>query len=145
MRHTFKHNWLYSSLAMILDEIFSINFQLVLMEHLTVIFGNTKINNWNALIEPNAIFFDFPSTTLYFGTRITQNGRGIREIWAKQDLTLNSVIRSFHCLLVFSHGTSYLCWNNEKCTFSKNAFEVLRYCISESIMYISIFIRCSCR
>ncbi len=65
---------------MILYEIFSINFQPVFAEHLTVIFGNTKINNRNALIEPNTVFFDSPSTTLLFGTRITQNGRGIPEI-----------------------------------------------------------------
>ncbi len=50
------------------------------MEHLTVIFANTKINNRYALIEPNTIFFDSPLTTLRFDTRITQNGRGIREI-----------------------------------------------------------------
>ncbi len=80
---------------MILHKIFSINFQPVSTECLTVIFGNTKINNRNALIEPNTIFFDSLSTTLHFGTRIIQNGRGIHEIEAKQDLTLNSVIRSF--------------------------------------------------
>ncbi len=65
---------------MILHAIFSINFQLVFTECLTVIFGNTKINNRNALIKPNTIFFDSPSATLHFGTRITQNGRGIHEI-----------------------------------------------------------------
>ncbi len=65
---------------MILHEIFSINFQPMFTEHLTVIFGNTKINNRNALIEPNTIFFDSLTTTLHFGTRVTQNGRGICEI-----------------------------------------------------------------
>ncbi len=50
------------------------------MERLTVTFENTKINNRNALIEPNTIFFDSSLTTLHFGTRITQNGRSIREI-----------------------------------------------------------------
>ncbi len=65
---------------MILHEILSINFQLVFTDRLTVIFENTKINNQNTQIEPNTILFDSPSTTPHFGTRITQNGRGIREI-----------------------------------------------------------------
>ncbi len=65
---------------MILHEIFSINFQPVFMKSLPVIFGNKKINNQNTLIKPNTIFFDSPSTTLHFGTRITQNGRSIHEI-----------------------------------------------------------------
>ncbi len=69
---------------MILREISSINFQPVFKERLTVIFVNTKINIRNALIEPNTIFFDSLSTTLHFGTRIAQNGRGIHEIYVSK-------------------------------------------------------------
>ncbi len=90
---------------MILHEIFGINFQSVFTERLTVIFGNTKINNWNALIEPNTIFFDSPSTTLHFGTRITQNGS--RRSW---DISKTRFNLEF-CDKEFSPLTGIFSWN----------------------------------
>ncbi len=74
---------------------------------LPIIFENTKINNLNALIQPNTIFFVSPSTTFHFGTRITQNGHSIRYSW---DISKTKFNREF-CDKEFSPLTGVFSWN----------------------------------